>query len=114
LGSDGPARPLISVVTTVRNEEAHLGRLLDSLTGQDGPFEIVLVDAVSRDRTVAIAEAYARMGEKEQAYAWLERAYTEQDSGMVSLGVEPIFEDMRRDPRFQDLLRRLNLPNSRQ
>jgi glycosyltransferase involved in cell wall biosynthesis len=60
LGSESAGgAPLISVVTTVRNEEAHLGRLLDSLVGQEGPFEIVLVDAESRDRTVAIAEEFA-------------------------------------------------------
>jgi glycosyltransferase involved in cell wall biosynthesis len=60
LGSESADGPLISVVTTVRNEEAHLGRLLDSLVAQEGPFEIVLVDAESRDRTVAIAEQFAR------------------------------------------------------
>ncbi|MGP8078488.1 MAG: glycosyltransferase [Thermoplasmata archaeon] len=57
--SKPPGGALISVVTTVRDEEAHLGRLLDSLVGQEGPFEIVLVDAESRDRTVAIAEEFA-------------------------------------------------------
>lgn len=60
MGSEPPDGVLISVVTTVRNEEAHLGRLLESLLGQAGPFEIVLVDADSRDRTVAIAEEFAR------------------------------------------------------
>jgi len=60
LASESASGALISVVTTVRNEEAHLGRLLDSLVGQEGPFEVVLVDAESRDRTVAIAEAFAR------------------------------------------------------
>jgi len=60
LGSESAGGPLISVVTTVRNEEAHLGRLLDSLAVQEGPFEIVLVDSESRDRTVAIAEEFAR------------------------------------------------------
>lgn len=59
----------------------------------------------------SIAEAYARLGEKDQAFAWLERAYAEHDSGMVSLGVEPIFNEMRSDPRFQSLLKRLNLEN---
>jgi eukaryotic-like serine/threonine-protein kinase len=59
----------------------------------------------------SIAEAYARMGDKERAFVWLEKAYREQDSGLVSLGVEPIFDGMRGDPRFQDLLRRLNLAN---
>jgi glycosyltransferase involved in cell wall biosynthesis len=60
LGSESAGGPLISVVTTVRNEEAHLGRLLESLVGQEGPFEIVLVDSESRDRTVEIAEEFAR------------------------------------------------------
>jgi len=61
LGSESAPGSLISVVTTVRNEEAHLGRLLDSLVGQEGPFEIVLVDAESRDRTVEIAEEFDRL-----------------------------------------------------
>jgi glycosyltransferase involved in cell wall biosynthesis len=61
LGSESAGGPLISVVTTVRNEEAHLGRLLESLTGQEGPLESGLVDAESRDRTVEIAEEYSRL-----------------------------------------------------
>jgi len=60
LGSEPSGAPLISIVTTVRNEEAHLGRLLESLLPQEGPFEVVLVDAESRDGTVGIAEAFAR------------------------------------------------------
>jgi glycosyltransferase involved in cell wall biosynthesis len=56
-----PADPaFVSVVITVRNEERHLARLLDSLLPQEPPFEIVLVDAFSRDRTWAIAEAFGR------------------------------------------------------
>ena len=59
----------------------------------------------------SIADAYARLGDKDQAFAWLERAYTEHDSGLVSLGVDPIFSGMRNDPRFESLLKRLNLAN---
>jgi glycosyltransferase involved in cell wall biosynthesis len=51
---------LISVVTTVRNEERNLRALLDSLLVQEGPLEVVLVDAYSEDSTFAIAEEYAR------------------------------------------------------
>ncbi len=59
MGSN-PAQPLfVSVVVTVRNEERHLGQLLDSLLAQEGPFEVVVVDAESRDRTVEIAEGFA-------------------------------------------------------
>ena len=53
-------RALISVTITVRNEERHLRQLLDSLLVQEGPFEVVLVDAESRDRTFEIASEYAR------------------------------------------------------
>ena len=59
MGSD-PAPGLISVVITTRNEELHLPQLLDSLRVQEPPFEVVLVDSESRDRTVAIAWRYAR------------------------------------------------------
>lgn len=49
----------VSVVITVRNEERHLAALLGSLVHQEPPFEIVLVDALSHDRTYAIAVEFA-------------------------------------------------------
>lgn len=49
----------LSVVITVKNEAPHLGQLLESLAGQEPPFEIVLVDAMSEDRTVEIAHDFA-------------------------------------------------------
>lgn len=60
MASDVAARPLISVVITVRNEERHLGQLLDSLLAQEAPFEILVVESESRDRTYEVAENYAR------------------------------------------------------
>jgi glycosyltransferase involved in cell wall biosynthesis len=60
LGSEPTDRAFVSIVITVRNEEAHLGQLLGSLALQEPPFEIVLVDAQSRDRTVAVAEEFQR------------------------------------------------------
>ena len=72
MGSEPPDRPLISVVITVRNEERHLGRLLDSLLVQEPPFEVLVVDALSRDRTFAIAEewfaAHPGLGRAVQRY----------------------------------------------
>jgi len=59
LGSSPPTAPLVSVVITVRNEALHIGQLLESLVGQDGPLEVVLVDSDSRDGTREIAEAFA-------------------------------------------------------
>ncbi len=60
MGSDAAGRALISVVITVRNEAPHLPRLLDGLVVQEGPFEVVVVESESRDRTLEIAQEYAR------------------------------------------------------
>jgi glycosyltransferase involved in cell wall biosynthesis len=60
---------LISVVTTVRNEERNLAALLDSLLVQEGPFEVIVVEAYSEDKTWDIAQDYARLNpEKIQAF----------------------------------------------
>ena len=59
----------------------------------------------------SIAESYMRMGEKQKAFEWLEKAYEEHDSGLVSVAVEPMFESIRSDPRFKELVRRIKLSN---
>jgi len=42
-----------------------------------------------------------RVGEKQKAFEWLDKAYEEHDSGLVSVAVEPMFEPIRTDPRFK-------------
>ena len=54
--------------------------------------------------------AYAGLGDKEQAFAWLEKAYEERRDRIVWLNVDPLLEPLRSDPRFQDLVRRVGLP----
>ncbi|MGQ9582605.1 MAG: glycosyltransferase [Thermoplasmatota archaeon] len=51
---------LISVIVTVRNERDHIRDLLDSLVTQEGPLEILVVDAYSDDGTIQLVESYAR------------------------------------------------------
>jgi len=57
--------------------------------------------------------AYAGLGDKEQAFARLERAYEQHADRMVWLNVDPLLEPLRSDPRFQDLVRRVGLPTSK-
>jgi len=59
----------------------------------------------------SIAEAHMRMGEKEKAFDWLEKAYEEHDSELVSVAVEPMFDRAKSDPRYRDILRRMKLSN---
>ena len=57
-----------------------------------------------------IALIYAGLGEKDQAFAWLEKAYEEHSFKMAWLKVEPRWDSLRSDPRFADLVHRLGLP----
>jgi len=59
---------------------------------------------------MTIADQYVRLGDNEQAIAWLEKAYQEHASGLELLKVGPLYDPLRSDPRFQDLLRRIGLP----
>jgi hypothetical protein len=53
-----------------------------------------------------VAVIYCGLGDKEQALAWLEKAYQERDPGLVVVKVEPALDPLRSDPHFQDLIRR--------
>src|SRR5947209_3805614 len=55
--------------------------------------------------------AYAGLGDKEQAFAWLERAYEERADRIVWLNSDPLLEPLRSDPRFHELVRRVGLPS---
>jgi tetratricopeptide (TPR) repeat protein len=56
------------------------------------------------------AEPYLGLGEKDEAMAWLERAYEEHDQGMVDINAYPGLDALRSEPRFQALVRRMNFP----
>jgi len=56
---------------------------------------------------VAIANLYVRLGDNEQAIAWLEKAYQEHAGDLRNLKTEPLYDPLRSDPRFQYLLRRI-------
>jgi serine/threonine-protein kinase len=53
----------------------------------------------------------ALLGNKDQAFAWLDKAYAERSSKLLDLQLDPDFNGLRGDPRFADLLRRMGLPN---
>ncbi len=56
-----------------------------------------------------IALIYTSLGEKDQAFEWLEKAYQARSSWMTWLKVEPKFDSLRSDPRFTDLMRRVGI-----
>ena len=56
-----------------------------------------------------IALIYVGLGDKNQALEWLEKAFAERSANLTVLKAEPMFDPIRSDPRFQDLLRRVGL-----
>jgi len=59
-----------------------------------------------------IAYVYEGLGRTEDALDWLDRAFELHDAWLIHLNSFPRFESLREEERFQDLLRRLNLPDS--
>jgi len=57
-----------------------------------------------------LAQIYARLGEREQALTSLEQAYNERDSKFTYIKIEPAFDEIRSDSRFQQLQQRLAMP----
>jgi len=55
----------------------------------------------------AVAEIYAIVGDKEQALSWLEKSYQEHDGFLVFLKIQSEFDNMRADPRFEELVSRI-------
>ncbi len=59
---------------------------------------------------VEAARCYAQIGEREEALALLESCYERRCSSLITIKVEPDFDVLQREARFQDLVRRLGLP----
>jgi TolB-like protein len=57
-------------------------------------------------------EIYAQMGDKERAFAALDRAYAIKDAGLLGMKVDPFLDPLRSDPRFAALLRKMNFPSA--
>jgi hypothetical protein len=57
----------------------------------------------------AVAPLYGVLGDKDQAFAWLDSAYQKHDWALTNLRVYSVFDPLRSDPRFQQLLKKVGL-----
>jgi TolB-like protein/DNA-binding winged helix-turn-helix (wHTH) protein len=60
---------------------------------------------------VRVARLYAHAGDKEEVLRWLQKAYDQHETPLMHLGIAWDWDLLRTDPRFQDLLRRINIPH---
>lgn len=71
------------------------------------------LNEIARHRYVApvlFVDAYLGVGDKETALSWIERGIEEHDQWLLFLKVEPCWDPLRSEPRFQAALRRMNFP----
>ena len=99
-----------AVIGVLIRAYAHAGRRTEALR---------LLDELKRRQqkgyipTAAFVNAYLGLGDNERAIIWLERAYEEQSLIMEYIKVHPFFDPLRGDPRFEDLVRRVGLDQTR-
>jgi tetratricopeptide (TPR) repeat protein len=69
-----------------------------------------LIAKFGTDDPYQIADAYAGRGETDQAFEWLDRAWSQRDSGLVEAKVDPLLSSLKKDPRYAALLTKMRLP----
>jgi serine/threonine protein kinase/Tfp pilus assembly protein PilF len=82
--------------------------------GYSGALSQVAEMLIARSRTTfvtpwQIGTLYTRAGKNDEALEWLEKAYKAHDPNMPYISIDPIFDGLRNEPRFQDLLRQMKL-----
>jgi hypothetical protein len=62
------------------------------------------------DSAYQIAEVYAFRGESGKSFEWLNRGYKQRDARLPDIKIDPLFNNLRHDPRYAELLKRMRLP----
>jgi hypothetical protein len=65
----------------------------------------------SRVRPSEVARYFAQAGDLDSAFVWLERAFDARTPLLLHVNMDPRFAEVRADPRYEDLLRRIGFPN---
>ncbi len=84
-----------------------MGEVIESRRALDA-----FITACANHAAYQVASVYAWQGDIDGAFAWLDRAWTQRDTGLPDITVQPLFRKVRSDPRYDALLRKLNLPAS--
>jgi len=92
-------------LTSIAMAEHTLGHAQNSQQALDKA-----VATLADDSADQIAQAYAWRGEKDKAFEWLDRAYQRRDGGLSGIKIDPLLANLRTDPRFAALLRKMKLP----
>jgi TolB-like protein/Tfp pilus assembly protein PilF len=93
--------PELGYVYAISGQRAEARKILDQLLG------------LSKRQYIpetSMAVIYQGLGQRDRTFEWLEKAWEGHAPGACLLKVDPRYDSLRADPRFQDLLRRMNFP----
>jgi TolB-like protein/lipopolysaccharide biosynthesis regulator YciM len=69
-----------------------------------------LVKGYQHSGAYQIAEVFSYRGKSDKAFEWLDRAYRQRDGGLPFLKIDPLLVDIRKDPRYMKLMKKMKLP----
>ncbi len=90
--------------------------LYESVSGKRDEAQRIIAELKAPDKRILAEEGYefaviyTALGDKQQAFGYLNKEYATGGWFLNFLKVEPYFDSLRDDPRFKDLLKRMNLP----
>ena len=104
----------IETVEACEKKAAEIRKIIKS-SGSGGYWRFMLAHELKKyergiGSPIAVAGIYVRLGEKEKAFEWLEKGFSERSIDITYLKVDNSFDSVRADPRFQALLKRVGLP----
>jgi len=70
-----------------------------------------LIAKYSSSAASDVAWVYAFRNQRDEAFKWLDRAYAQREGNVAATNLEPLLKNLRSDPRYAALLKKLNLPN---
>ena len=81
--------------------------------GREQDSNAALAGLIAKYRTYVayqIAQVYAYRAESDKSFEWLDHAYKQRDSGLPEIISDPLFKNLRHDPRYTELLKKMRLP----
>jgi predicted Zn-dependent protease len=123
---DSTAIGLIARAYAQKSDFAAAFAAMENLPANNGDRAMVLASAGRRNEARKIIDSimvtekvnispyyigclYAAVGDRETAFAWLEKSYAVRQADLVSMKVDPALDSLRDDPRYIELLGRVHL-----
>ena len=100
-GNDFTTRASLAHVYAISGEKTKAEQILNALKQ----------NSAKNNLSYQIAEIYIGLGDKDQAFRWLDKAYEDRSEWLTWIAIEPKLDPIRDDPKFERLLRRMNLPS---